>query len=91
MEKVNTVRIVSSDPETQGPYVIINEDDFDKKTMKVYDGPDNPEPVKVEAPKSFEEMAAEMAAMRAELAALKGEKPAEGAEGADGWGAPPAA
>lgn len=87
MDVIKTVRIVASDPETQGNYVIINEDDFDKKTMKVYEGPDNPAPAKVEAPKSFEEMAAEMAAMRAELAALKGEAP----EGGDGWGAPPAA
>lgn len=85
MEKIATVRIVASDPETQGAYVIINEDDFDKKTMKVYDGPDNPEPVKAEAPKSFEEMARELAELKAQLAALA--PPA--AEGGDGWGAPP--
>jgi hypothetical protein len=87
MDKIETVRIESTDPETQGPYVIVNKDDFDKKTMKVYDGPDNPEPVKADAPKSFEEMAAKFAAMEAELAALKGTPPAEGA---DGWGKPPA-
>jgi hypothetical protein len=82
MEKINTVRIVASDPETQGFYVIINEDDFDKKTMKVYDGPENPV---AEVAKSFEELAAELAETKAKLAALS--PPVEGGEG---WNNPPA-
>lgn len=87
MDKIETVRIVSDNPEEQGPYIVINAEDFDKKKHKEYTGPDNPEPVKTSAPASFEEMAAEMAAMRAELAALKG----QASEGGEGWGAPPLA
>ena len=85
MEKIETVKVLP-ESEEQGNYIVINAEDFDKKKHKLYEGPDNPEPVNVQAPKSFEEMAAEMAAMKAELAALKGEAPAEGG---DGWGAPP--
>lgn len=86
MDAIKTVRIVASEPETQGFYVVINEDDFDKKTMKLYDGPDNPAPVSTDTPKSFEEMAAELAELKAKFAALS-----PPAEGGDGWGAPPAA
>jgi hypothetical protein len=81
-DKIETVRIVASDPE-QGNYVIINKDDFDKKTMKEYDGPDNPEPVKLDGPQSFEAMAAELARLKA---IVEGGSP----EGAEGWGNPPA-
>lgn len=85
MDAIKTVRIVANDPETQGFYVIINEDDFDKKTMKVYDGPDNPAPVSAEVPATFEAMAKELAELRALVAAKAT------AEGGEGWGASPEA
>ena len=85
---VETVRIVPEDP-AQGNYIIINAEDFDKKKHKVYEGPDNPEPVAVEAPKTFEELQAELAEVKAKLAAL--DAPAgEGEAGKGAWGAPPA-
>jgi len=83
---LKTVRIVATDEATQGKYVIVNEEDFDEKTMKLYDGPDNPEPASASAPLSVEAMAAELAELKATLAKLTA-----GDTGADGWNAPPKA
>ena len=35
--QVNTIRVTSTDPETQGPFVVINESDFDPQLHTVYD------------------------------------------------------
>ena len=46
-----TVRIVSTHPESQGPFVEINEEDFDKSVHKLYKGKVEDEPAAVaEAP-----------------------------------------
>ncbi len=34
--QVATVNVVASDPETQGPFVVINEDDFDAEVHQLY-------------------------------------------------------
>jgi hypothetical protein len=82
MPDIETVRILP-ESEEQGNYILINAEDFDKKKHKIYDGPDNPP---AEVPVTLESMAAELAEAKAKLAALS-----PPAEGADGWGAPPAA
>lgn len=34
-----TVKIISQEPEAQGPYIIINESDFDAEIMRLYEEP----------------------------------------------------
>lgn len=34
---IETVKIVATNPEEQGSFIIINKSDFDDKTMKLYD------------------------------------------------------
>jgi hypothetical protein len=82
MEPVNTVRIVATNPEIQGNYIVINECDFDKKTMKLYNGPDN-ELVSVAVPNTLEAMAKEIEELRAMVAAKSG------VEAGEGWGKAP--
>lgn len=81
METQDTVRIEAKDPE-QGFYVVINASDFDKKTMKIYDGPENPVP-ETSNPLSMEAMQAQIADLQAQLAAA-----ATVNSGADAWGEP---
>ncbi len=83
--RLPTVNIVSKNAE-QGAYIVIDENDFDEKTMELYEGELNSEAPVIAATDSPPDMAAfmaEFAEMKAKLAALE-------APGAEGWNKPPA-
>jgi hypothetical protein len=42
-DRCKTVRVVSTHPESQGPFVEINEEDFDKAVHKLFKGEVEPE------------------------------------------------
>lgn len=66
---IPTMRIVASDPTEQGPFVIINADDFDADTQTEYSAPDAPA-APVEAPEPDPTEAMTKAEICAELASM---------------------
>ena len=86
MQPPETVKVKPRAPE-QGNYLIINKEDFIEGKDEIYDGPENPEPSENVAPKSFDELQAQVAELQAKLSAMtpvavdSGEAPANGAWG----------
>ena len=39
MSAIPTVKIKSENPDSQGDFIVINESDFDSKTMTLFDAP----------------------------------------------------
>lgn len=66
---IPTMRIVAQDPAEQGPFVVINADDFDADTQTEYAEPDAP-PVSDVPPEADPTEAMTKAEICAELAAM---------------------